>query len=156
MHTTNELTDFRLRLNAHLNAKLQSRIEALRQELKAVQESANNETKSSAGDKYETGRAMAQLEIEKIQTRLSEVQQQLLELRLLASVSVMPQAIRGLLIKTDSHLVYLAISVGKVEFEGHQVWVVSANAPLGNALIGKKVGDEALASGSRYKVLAIG
>lgn len=156
MSTTEELTAFRLRFNAHLNAKLQARINALKDEIRAVQESANNETKSSAGDKYETGRAMAQLELEKLQSRLSEVQQQLMELRLLASISLMPQVIRGVMVKTNTNLVYISISVGKVDFEGHQVWVVSANAPLGKALLGRRVGDQVLAQGSTYQLELIG
>ena len=42
------------------------RVSNLKRIILETQESANNETKSSAGDKHETGRAMAQLETEKL------------------------------------------------------------------------------------------
>ena len=42
--------------------------------MKAAQESANSNEKSSMGDKYETGRAMGQLERDMHAKRLSELQ----------------------------------------------------------------------------------
>ena len=49
-----------------------TQISTLKSAIKATQQSANEETKSTAGDKYETGRAMAQLEVEKFQSQLAE------------------------------------------------------------------------------------
>ena len=51
---------------------IQQRILTAKQAIEAAQQAANNETKSSSGDKYETGRAMMQLEIEKDSAQLSE------------------------------------------------------------------------------------
>jgi hypothetical protein len=48
------------------------RIASAEEAIRMAQESANQEGKSSAGDKYETGRAMAQLEIEKASGQLAE------------------------------------------------------------------------------------
>ena len=45
---------------------INQRMATAQQAIHTAQASANEETKSSAGDKYETGRAMMQLEIEKI------------------------------------------------------------------------------------------
>ena len=45
---------------------LNQKIEELNSALATATESANNETKSSAGDKHETARAMMQLEQEKL------------------------------------------------------------------------------------------
>ena len=39
---------------------------------KSFQESLDSETKSSAGDKYETGRAMVQIELEKNQAQYNK------------------------------------------------------------------------------------
>ena len=44
-------------------------INRAQKEFQFITESANNETKSSAGDKHETGRAMAQIEQEKAARR---------------------------------------------------------------------------------------
>jgi len=53
-------------------AYIDERIQVANQAIQFAQDSANDETKSTAGDKYETGRAMAQLEIEKINAQLNE------------------------------------------------------------------------------------
>ena len=50
----------------------EDRIVSLQNILQETQDAANNETKSSAGDKHETGRAMAQLETEKLTAQLTE------------------------------------------------------------------------------------
>ena len=43
-------------------------------QINEIQESLTSETKSSAGDKHETGRAMLQLEREKVGQQLAEVE----------------------------------------------------------------------------------
>ncbi|MWD30855.1 3-oxoacyl-ACP synthase, partial [Aquicoccus sp. SCR17] len=50
-----------------------TRTERLKKSAAALQESLNSETKSSAGDKHETGRAMVQLEQEKLAQQLVEL-----------------------------------------------------------------------------------
>ena len=48
--------------------------EVLKKRGASLQESLNSETKSSAGDKHETGRAMVQLEQEKLGQQLQEIE----------------------------------------------------------------------------------
>src|SRR5690606_33579318 len=50
------------------------RLQKLRLQIKSLEESLNSETKSSAGDKHETGRAMVQLEREKSGRQLFEAE----------------------------------------------------------------------------------
>ena len=53
---------------------LQLRFDALKERLDDINESLASETKSSAGDKYETGRAMLHLEKEKqIQININSI-----------------------------------------------------------------------------------
>ena len=51
-------------------AQIEERIQNLEQRLKTINESKANETKSSVGDKYETGRAMLQIDEDKVLTQL--------------------------------------------------------------------------------------
>ena len=51
---------------------VEHRLATAQQAMDAAQQSANQEEKSSAGDKYETGRAMAQLERDKAATQVEE------------------------------------------------------------------------------------
>ena len=55
---------------------LDDRLQAVLGRIANIQESLQSETKSSAGDKHETGRAMLQLEREKAGNQLADIQKQ--------------------------------------------------------------------------------
>lgn len=120
---------------------INKRIEASRAAIADVQRSANEETKSSAGDKYETGRAMAQLEIEKNAQQLSEslkIKNSLDQMRI-DDVSETVQS--GSLVTTDRGTFFLTISMGKVHVTGEPYVLIAPASPLGKALMGARVGE---------------
>ncbi len=101
-----------------------------------------SETKSSAGDKHETGRAMLQLEMEKAGQQLAsiiEMQKVLNKIRIHKTSKII---CLGSLIKTTKANYYLAISAGEIIIENIQYYAVSTNSPIGKQLLGKKVGDK--------------
>lgn len=110
------------------------------------------ETKSSAGDKYETGRAMIFLEKEKISIRLSESlkKQQTLDQIKLEKVSETVQM--GSLVRTDKAIFFIATALGNIS---EDCYVISPVSPLGKALTGKKTGDSAQFNKTTYKILEI-
>ena len=120
---------------------IDKRIHAARQAIADAQQSANEETKSSSGDKYETGRAMMQLEIEKNTQQLSEslkLKNALDQIRIdNPSLSVQP----GSLVVTDREEFFIAISLGKVTLHDRIYLVISSASPMGKNLLGLKVGD---------------
>ena len=120
---------------------VERRIQSCREAIAEAQESANEETKSSSGDKYETGRAMMQLEIEKNAQQLSEslkLKNALDQIRLdVPSSSVQS----GSLVVTDREVFFIAISLGKIALEGKSYFVIAPASPLGAQLMGAKVGD---------------
>ena len=63
-----------------LEEVIQSKIEELKLSIASAKESRDNDTKSSAGDKYETGREMMQMEINKASAQLAKHQLSLHEL----------------------------------------------------------------------------
>jgi len=104
--------------------------------------SANNETKSSSGDKYETGRAMMQLEIEKNSVQLAE------SLKLKTALDQItldddPQVVKpGSLVVTDHGVFFIAISLGKINLQNKTFFVISPGSPLGLKLMRLKAGDQ--------------
>jgi transcription elongation GreA/GreB family factor len=117
------------------------RIKSAKIAMIAVQESANNEGKSSAGDKYETGRAMAQIEKNLYQRQLlnAEADGSILE-RIDTSISPVSVGL-GSFVETSSGKYFVSISIGQVEVQGQNIMAISANSPIGLLLIGKKVGE---------------
>ena len=55
-----------------LNVIIDQKIDEAKSSISAAKESRDNETKSSVGDKYETGRAMAQIELDKLYEQLEK------------------------------------------------------------------------------------
>ncbi len=100
-----------------------------------------SESKSSAGDKHETGRAMLQLEREKLGEQLKETERKLkLLLPLENHVSTKTITI-GSVVKTDQLSYYIAVSIPALEIDKTTYYCISAHSPIGKLLLGKKVGE---------------
>ena len=100
-----------------------------------------SETKSSAGDKHETGRAMLQLEMEKAGQQLASINQMKEIMKKVAVEWVSEVACLGNLVVTDKGNYYLAISMGKIAVNSIEYYAVSTNSPIGKQLLGKSEGD---------------
>lgn len=121
---------------------VEQRIETSRQAMKHAQDSANAEEKSSAGDKYETGRAMAQIERDKAAHQLEEALKLKSILNQINPVAVVNKVTQGSLVITEANRFYLAISIGKIEVDGEDFLVIAPTSPIGQTLLHSKVGDQ--------------
>ncbi|SHL87390.1 hypothetical protein [Chryseobacterium polytrichastri] len=99
---------------------------------------SSNDTKSSMGDKYETGREMLQQEINNLQRQLNEtLNQQSIIQKINAEPSSKVQ--NGALVKTNKGLFYIAASLGEIVSEGQKIMTVSVESPLVKAMFGKEI-----------------
>jgi hypothetical protein len=98
-----------------------------------------SETKSSVGDKHETGRAMLQLEMEKASLQLEEVSKMQQTLRKISIENSSKIIGLGALVITTKGTYFLAISIGKIVFNRNDYFVISAQSPIGMQLVGKKL-----------------
>lgn len=121
---------------------VEQRIETSRQAMKYAQDSANTEEKSSAGDKYETGRAMAQIERDKAAQQLDEAQKLKSILNQINPDVKNSKVVQGSLVITKDNLFYLAISVGKISMEGLDFLIIAPTSPIGQILLNSKQRDE--------------
>lgn len=122
-------------------AFLNQRLQNVQQKIKAIQESLLSETKSTVGDKHETGRAMLQLEREKAGQQLAEIQK---EKEILSKVNLEQKskiAHLGSVVFTTQANYFLSISSGLHEINGINFYAISPNTPIGKLLLGKKEGD---------------
>lgn len=143
-----------MRLHAQCLQHVQQQLMQLREAMDALKESLESEEKSSAGDKYETGRAMIQLEQEKLghqQHELTAVLNALQRLPLEATDVIKP----GALVKTTHGYFFLASGLGAQPVDTITVMVIAPAAPLAQALQSKRVGDHVAMGKIRHEVLAI-
>lgn len=119
---------------------LQSKITQTQKAMEEAQIAANQETKSSAGDKHETGRAMMQLEIEKYSGQLTEWLKVLQELERIDPKRACNSVEVGALVICNNGSYYISIAAGKLSYEGKTYFAVSPASPIGELLIGKTSG----------------
>ena len=106
-----------------------------------AKESRDSDTKSSAGDKFETGREMMQREMDKISASIDQSKNQLnflLKINLNLPYSTVDL---GCLIITDQGIYYISIGLGKVEINAEIIYAISLDSPIGQLFKGKRVGD---------------
>ena len=120
--------------------QLTERIADLKNRIAAITESRNSETKSSAGDKYETSRAMMQMEEDKVMAQLELAKQMQSQLRQL-DPTVKDDTIRlGSLVKTRARNYYLSIGLGKLVLDKTIYYSISTDSPIGKLLLGNEKG----------------
>ena len=144
-------------LHALCAAFIIERIAAAEVAMHTAQESANSETKSSAGDKYETGRAMAQEERNRNAAQLRQARQLLAELTRISPDLPCDTVRPGALVETSLGWFYLSISAGRLapKDDEPEVFAVSVAAPVAVALLGRRAGEEARFNGKEVRVLAV-
>ena len=121
-------------LIAHLNAMLAAKASDLAKEIAATLEARNSDTKSSAGDKHEVGRAMVQQELDQLEAQLAKVQVMQQELARVPLERVYEHAGFGSLVGTDQGNYFIAIGLGAVEVDGERCYAVSLASPIGHPL----------------------
>ncbi len=141
--------ELKLYLFEKLNQKIQY-FENLIEQTRA----SNNDTKSSMGDKYETGREMLQQEINNLQTQLNEVIKQQNALK---SISSKPseKSEKGALVQTDKGVFYISVSVGEINFNGNKIFCISSESPLAQAMNSKPADTHFILNGIQQKILSI-
>ncbi|PQJ68787.1 GreA/GreB family elongation factor [Polaribacter butkevichii] len=121
-----------------VNKRLQTVDDIISSNQKALQ----SETKSSAGDKHETGRAMLQLEMEKAGQQLAGINQMKEILAKIDVSKVSNVAHLGSVIETTSANYFLSISAGQIIVDGKVYFAISVSSPIGKLLLGKKTNDQ--------------
>ncbi|MBW8359766.1 MAG: hypothetical protein K0M63_08220 [Weeksellaceae bacterium] len=101
---------------------------------------SNSDTKSSMGDKYETGREMLQQEINTLQRQLNEAMAQDRSLQQLTD-GANKTADFGAVVETGLGLFYIATAVGEIQSGNSRVVTISAESPLAKAMNGRRAGE---------------
>ncbi len=120
-----------------INNKIEQALNALNEATSSV----HNETKSSAGDKHETGRAMAQLEQEKLGKQLQAAKSLKEAASRIDSERKSDKVEFGSLVQWNNQWYYFSVGVGQINVEGNNIFCLSITSPLGNLMHQKKKGD---------------
>lgn len=131
------------------------RIDTIQNAFDDINTSLTSNTKSSAGDKHETGRAMAQLEQEKLSQQLNNSLELRNTLSKIDATSKHTTVQFGSLLETSIGFFYLSVGIGKIEHKSNQIFCISPVTPMGKALIGTSVGDTIQFNGKSIEILSV-
>ena len=131
------------------------RLDNIDENLKNLFLSKESETKSSAGDKYETGMAMIQNQEELFKRQRQQTQAVLDQLLKIDPDKKCVVVENGALITLNTGLYYISAGMGKIAIEGYDIFALSLASPLGVALKHRKSGDEIKFNDKKQSILKI-
>ncbi len=120
-----------------VNAQLHEQLQLVESQLNSLSEDLQNETKSSMGDKYETGRAQIHLEIDKLKQRQAHYLNQIQSMNSIDFTQKYSQVKNGALVYTDVFMYLISIGLGQIKMEHKEVFVISLESPIGKEMKGK-------------------
>lgn len=132
---------YKIKLKQFCEGLLHERISATREAMANAQAAANSEEKSSAGDKYETSRAMSHLEKDMHARQLLAHTEQLSALLDVNVNNVYSTAVAGSFVRCEHVNIFIAAGLAKHAVDNEDIIFVSPNSPLARKLAGKKNGD---------------
>ena len=131
------------------------RIAVLEQAIVSAREAASDDTKSSAGDKYETTREMMQQEISRNQKQLLEARKLKHTLETIHPGSRTSKIQNGSLTITSNGKFYISISAGQINLENDTFFAISQVSPMGRVLLGLKKGQKTTFNGKEIEILEV-
>lgn len=134
---------------------LESKVNDLKLEVVQLRNGIANDSKSSMGDKYETGREMMQQEINRLEQQIGASKQHIFNLNTARANSKTEAVATGNLVKTSIGLFLIATSFGEITVEEQNVFVISPVSPLAMLILGKRTGDQLKMNQKDIEILAI-
>ncbi len=147
--------DIKQQLKDKCQEFLNQRLKTIQNTIDDILNSLQSETKSSAGDKHETGRAMLQLEREKAGHQLSDIEKQNEILKKINPESKHQKVAFGSVVKTTNSNYFIAISAGEITVENLGYYAISSATPIAQLLLYKEVGNEIVFRGTKFTITEI-
>jgi len=144
--------ELKLNLHRHCIELIEAKVAGLQELLAGLAESVANETKSTAGDKYETARAMLHIEQDHVRRQVRESNAQLAMLRSIDPCRQTPFIGPGSLVRLNSEWYFLSTSLGKLHLDGLTIIALSEESPLGARLRGLAAGAEVTQNGRSFRI----
>ncbi len=149
------LIELKTELYKKSEAYLEEKITRISNSLLDLDVALKSESKSSAGDKFETGREMINIEIQKLSTQLQQFQQLQVTLEM-AKRNIQSSSIRlGSIVKASNATYFIAIPIGEVDLGKEKVYIIGANSPVAQVLIGKSKGESFTFNNVTNKIMEV-
>ncbi len=147
-------------MNTELKRKLheiclglaQEKIDVCNAVLQKIDEAKASDTKSSAGDKFETSREMLQGEEDRITNTLSNAIFLKKSLNQIDSEKASSIVEPGALVIGSQQSYYISVGLGKIELEDKKYWAISMASPIAKEIRGKAKGSTFKFNGTHHTI----
>lgn len=134
---------------------LREKIDVIKKKTDTISHALLSETKSTAGDKHETSRAMLQLEREQSGLKIAKHLSDLEILKQIDPQNTNTVVASGSLVYTTQLNFYIAIAMGEIILNNNQFYAISLKSPIGSLLLGKQKGDKISFRNQTFTILKI-
>jgi transcription elongation GreA/GreB family factor len=135
--------------------KLDTQLKELQSAIDKVQESIVGEDNSTAGNKFETARAMGQEELDRLNRTLNVAIREMNIMRHIDADRPCDSAQLGALICTSKKNMYMSVGLGKIQIGKETAFAISTSSPIGQQLIGKQAGEMVAFGGKRERIVSV-
>ena len=127
----------KIKQQLHLKCQelLQNRLRVVEKNMNDIYNNLESETKSTAGDKHETGRAMLHLEREKLGHQLAIINNQLQVFNKINLEAQISRVVLGSLVYTTQANYFISVSMGELKAGKIRAYAISPISPVGQALM---------------------
>ena len=134
---------------------VEERVSRLQSSIKDLEHDLGNETKSSAGDKYETSREMMNTEINKLQNQLQSFKKLKEVLAVIENRKASTTVQLGSIVKTSAANYFISIPVGEIKVEEEKFYAIGLNSPIGKLFLGKQEGEQFIFQQKEFSIKKI-
>jgi polysaccharide pyruvyl transferase WcaK-like protein len=135
--------------------QLHSQLTSFQNDYQALQSALANETKSSAGDKYETGREMITQEVNKVTDQINKQELFIQKLKQIDSSKPVIVAGENALVESSMGTFFIGIPLGVVQIENEKVFFISFQSPIYQVMRNLKAGDHFIWQSKKVDILDI-
>ncbi|WP_373058043.1 transcription elongation factor [Zunongwangia sp. H14] len=134
---------------------VEQRMQRILTAMEDLENDLENETKSSAGDKYETGREMINLEWNKLSNQLQQFKMLKETLKSAKRRNASDEIQLGSLIKTNMANYFITIPAGQIQVEGETYFSIGAGSPIAQLLLNKRAGEDFSFNGKTNHIISV-
>jgi len=146
---------FKQKIHSHYLQLVQDKIDVFKDMIAQLADDAQNDAKSSAGDKHETALSMMHLEQEKLTQKLKENLDFKALLEKIDASAISKKIALGSLVKANGIYLYVSAALPKIAIDGVTVLALSPQSPLGSKLIANEKGFSFEIQSSRYNIESV-
>ena len=134
---------------------ISQRVTVIKKAMNGLKEDLEGESKSSAGDKFETGREMINIEWNKLSVQLNQYDHLDQILNRIEEHTPTEMIVLGSMVYTDAANYFISIPAGEISGGRDKFYAIGIQAPIAQLMLGKKVGDSINFNGRQFKIQRI-